>query len=80
MKEDRTYGIGRPQHASRATRTSLLTFADTKLLHMTNQHSPIYDSQIAAFYFFQEPTADLQRRINGLVDFHGFLAQDMAKP
>ena len=25
----------------------------TKLLHMTNQHSPIYDSQVAAFYFFQ---------------------------
>jgi len=53
----------------------------TKLLHMTNQHSPIYDSQVAAFYFLQEPSTEvgLQQRINGLVDFHGFLAQEYAR-
>jgi hypothetical protein len=53
----------------------------TKLLHMTNQHSPIYDSQVTSFYFFQEPSTEvgLQKRINGLVDFHGFLAQEYAR-
>jgi len=51
----------------------------TKLLHMTNQHSPIYDSQVAAFYFFQEPSTDLQPRIDGLVAFHGFLTQEYAR-
>jgi len=51
----------------------------TKLLHMTNTHSPIYDSQVAAFYFFQEPSIDLQQRINGLVAFHSFLTQEYAR-
>ena len=30
----------------------------TKLLHMQNPHVPIYDSQVAAFYFFRPPPAD----------------------
>ncbi len=58
----------------------------TKLLHMTNQHSPIYDSQVAAFYFFQEPEikdpnnpSDLQRRISIFVTFHDFLRQEYAR-
>jgi hypothetical protein len=57
----------------------------TKLLHMTNQHSPIYDSQVAAFYFFLEPERkpkdpnDLQRRISELVTFHDFLKQEYAR-
>lgn len=53
----------------------------TKLLHMTNQRSPIYDSQVAAFYFFQEPSTEvgLQQQINRLVDFHHFLAQEYAR-
>ena len=53
----------------------------TKLLHMTNQHSPIYDSQVADFYFFQEPKVqtDLQRRIDNLMAFHGFLAEEYSR-
>lgn len=53
----------------------------TKLLHMTNQHSPIYDSQVTAFYFFQEPLVqvDLQRRIDNLMSFHSFLAEEYSR-
>ena len=51
----------------------------TKLLHMTNPRSPIYDSQVTAFYFFQEPSTALQQRISGLVAFHGFLTQEYAR-
>jgi len=53
----------------------------TKLLHMTNQHSPIYDSQVAAFYFFQEPSTEvgLQQRIDSLVALHSFLAEEYAR-
>lgn len=36
------------------TTTIQFSFA-TKLLHMTNPHLPIYDSQVAAFYFFPSP-------------------------
>jgi hypothetical protein len=64
-------------------RQSLQFSFTTKLLHMTNQHLPIYDSQVAAFYFFQEPDIkdpkdpqDLQRRIATLVTFHDFLRQE----
>ncbi len=48
---------------------------------MTNQHSPIYDSQVATFYFFQEPSTDvgLQQRIDSLVAFHSFLAEEYAR-
>jgi hypothetical protein len=46
----------------------------TKLLHMTNQRIPIYDSRIAAFYFFATPAnKTLQRRINRFASFHSFL-------
>jgi len=51
----------------------------TKLLHMANPDSPIYDSQVAALYFFQEPSTVLQQRINGLVAFHCFLTQEYAR-
>jgi hypothetical protein len=53
----------------------------TKLFHMTNQRSPIYDSQVAAFYFFQEPSAgaDLQQRIDGLMAFYSFLSEEYAR-
>src|ERR1700730_14935071 len=36
-------------------RQSLQFSFATKLLHMTNQQLPIYSSEVAAFYFFQEP-------------------------
>ncbi|MBZ5690200.1 MAG: hypothetical protein LAP86_34915 [Acidobacteriia bacterium] len=74
--------IAQTLHASSARQNgqkSLQFSFATKLLHMTNPHSPIYDSQVAAFYFFQEPLTDLQQRINGLVAFHGFLTQEYAR-
>jgi hypothetical protein len=52
---------------------------------MTNQHLPIYSSEVAAFYFFVEPEInpkdpnDLQRRISVFVTFHDFLKQEYAR-
>ncbi len=45
---------------------------------MTNPVLPVFDSQIAGFYFFQEATTglNLQERINGFVAFHDFLVQE----
>jgi hypothetical protein len=67
-------------------RQSLQFSFATKLLHITNPHLPIYDSQVAAFYFFQEPDIkdpkdpqDLQRRISAFVTFHDFLKQEYAR-
>jgi hypothetical protein len=67
-------------------RQSLQFSFATKLLHITNPYLPIYDSQVAAFYFFQEPDIkdpknpqDLQRRINAFVTFHDFLKQEYAR-
>jgi hypothetical protein len=67
-------------------RQSLQFSFTTKLLHMTNQHLPIYDSQVAAFYFFQEPDIknpkdpeDLKRRIGVFTSFHDFLRQEYAR-
>lgn len=58
----------------------------TKLLHMSDQHLPIYDSQVAAFYLFQEPEIkkpkdpeDLKRRIGVFTSFHDFLRQEYAR-
>lgn len=67
-------------------RQSLQFSFATKLLHMTNQQLPIYASEVAAFYFFQEPEIkkpkepqDLQRRIGVFVTFHDFLRQEYAR-
>lgn len=67
-------------------RQSLQFSFATKLLHMTDPHLPIYDSQVAAFYFFQEPEIkdskdpqDLQRRISAFVTFNDFLKQEYAR-
>ncbi len=50
----------------------------TKLLHMINPQTPIYDSKVAAFYFFQEPNSKrpLQERIARFCAFHAFLIQE----
>ncbi len=76
-------------HAASANskgRQSLQFSFATKVLHMTNQHLPIYDSQVAAFYFFQEPEIkkpndpkDVQRRIAEFVTFHDFLMQEYVR-
>ena len=81
--------IANALHAASANskgRQSLQFSFATKLLHMANQHLPLYDSQVAAFYFFQEPEIkkpndlhDLQRRINEFVRFHDFLKQEYAR-
>lgn len=58
-------------------RTLQFSFA-TKLLHMTNPQLPIYDSLVAAFYFFQ-PSPSLEQRLGSLVAFHNFLIQEYAR-
>jgi len=67
--------------ARRDGRQSLQFSFATKLLHMTNPVLPVFDSQIAGFYFFQETTTglNLQERINGFVAFHDFLVQEYAR-
>jgi hypothetical protein len=70
------YAVSARQDGERSLQFSFAT----KLLHFPNPHSPIYDSQVAAFYFFQEPTTnDLQKRIDGLVAFHNFLGEEYAR-
>jgi len=50
----------------------------TKLLHMVNRSAPIYDSRVAAFYFFQVPSPKqpLQARIASFVAFQNFLGRE----
>ena len=40
---------------NKSGRQSLQISFATKLLHMVNPTTPIYDSMVAAFYFFDEP-------------------------
>jgi hypothetical protein len=65
---------------SNGVKTLQFSFA-TKLLHMVNPRLPIYDSRIARFYLFQEPSADqpLERRIDGFCAFYSFLANEYAR-
>jgi hypothetical protein len=67
--------------ARRDGRQSVQFSFATKLLHMTNPVLPIFDSQIAGFYFFQESATglNLQERISGFVAFHDFLVQEYAR-
>jgi hypothetical protein len=62
-------------------RRSLQFSFASKLLHMANPRIPIYDSQVARFYFFLEPPRErpLEERVATLVAFHGFLAQEYAR-
>ncbi len=50
----------------------------SKLCHMLNRQSPIYDSMIRDFYFFTEPDRNLplQQRINECLQFHQFLINE----
>jgi hypothetical protein len=67
--------------ARRDGRQSLQFSFATKLLHMTNPSLPIFDSQIAGFYFFQEAATglNLQQRIDGFAAFHDFLVNKYAR-
>jgi hypothetical protein len=52
----------------------------TKLLHMTDQHLPVYDSQVAEFYFFQVPTGkSYEERLASLTSFYDFLKEEYAR-
>jgi len=53
----------------------------TKLCHMVNANLPIYDTRVARFYLFQEPSTDwpFPTRINAYVAFYGFLKNEYAR-
>ncbi len=72
LHETPTYGNGR--------RSLQFSFA-TKLLHTTDRRTPIYDSFVAAFYFFEPlgPARPLEDRIRKLVSFHDFLSAEFAR-
>lgn len=59
-------------------RQSLQFSFATKLLHSADDRSPIYDSLVAAFFFFSEPDRDkpLEERIDAFATFHRFLAAE----
>ncbi len=59
-------------------RRSLQFSFASKLLHMACPTNPVYDSLVAAFYFYQEPNRKLplQQRIASLVNFHSFLSYE----
>lgn len=65
-----------PTH--RNGRQSLQFSFATKLVHTADPTTPIYDSLIAAFYFFQEPSQKLSlpKRIAHLTAFQKFLVQE----
>jgi hypothetical protein len=47
----------------------------TKLVHMVDSHSPIYDDRVAAFYFFQKPDSG-PGQTQDYVNFQAFLVQE----
>jgi len=62
--------------------TETLQFSyPAKLCHMINTKLPIYDSFVARFYLFREPSTDLpsQMRINAYVAFYDFLKNEYAR-
>jgi hypothetical protein len=65
--------------AVRRNGTKVLPFSFvTKLMHMRDQRTPIYDSQVAKFFFFEAPdsTGEVESRIERLIGFHEFLARE----
>jgi len=65
-----------PTHQN-GRRSLQFSFA-SKLLHMVSPSMPIYDSLVAAFYFYEEPSRKLpmNRRVDSLVGFHSFLCTE----
>ena len=53
----------------------------SKLIHMVNPNAPIYDSNVADFYFFYTPNfrRPVQIRINTFNEFYTFLVQEYAR-
>jgi hypothetical protein len=59
-------------------RQSLQFSFASKLLHMVSPSVPIYDSLVAAFYFYEEPSRKLapEQRVASLAGFHSFLCSE----
>jgi hypothetical protein len=53
----------------------------TKLLHTVDPRIPIYDSRVARFYFFLEPSSDMAQaeRVEAYLRFHDFLKREYAR-
>lgn len=51
----------------------------TKLLHMADRRSPIYDARVADFYFFQPRAKTFESRVSELLEFHEFLTEEYAR-
>lgn len=53
----------------------------TKLVHMVDPRVPVFDSFVAAFYFFRPPppSEPLEDRLATLLEFHGFLGREYAR-
>jgi hypothetical protein len=53
----------------------------TKLLHMIDPRIPVFDSFVAAFYFFRPPASYLpfDQRLSELLEFHHFLRREYAR-
>ena len=45
----------------------------SKLIHMVDPHSPIYDSMVKSFFFFSSKAKTFEERISELLKFHQFL-------
>jgi hypothetical protein len=63
--------------ANRKGQSNQFSFV-TKLLHMVDRHSPIFDRNVAAFYFFREPN-DPQKRNAAYLGFHAFLVKEYGR-
>lgn len=61
-------------------RRSLQFSFSTKLIHMIDHSRPVYDSKIAAFYFFDSPTGrNITARHGRLMDFYAFLQKEYTR-
>jgi len=71
------YDIAAYQNGNKALQFSFAT----KLLHMVKPESPVYDSQVAEFYFFwsMESSRPFEERLGKLLHFHKFLSEEYAR-
>ena len=67
--------------SSSAGRKSLQFSFATKLVHTLDQRAPVYDSFVAAFYFFKGPSSGdaFDVRLEQLLGFYGFLRTEYAR-
>ena len=74
-QQSRSIDIPRLAKELRATtkkRSLQFSFA-TKLAHMVDPRIPVYDSFVAAFYFYEPPAGSFGKRLKELMKFHDFL-------